>query len=707
MSRPVPGLLALLLAVGCAPKEEAPPALTLSVEALDFGEVPVGSPSTLSFTLENAGGGVVDLLSISLIEGSSAVWGVAAEGDASELAAGEALTVRVTFGPTQQVPYDGRVQVRSDDAENPNLYVALSGDGGASVADADGDGYAVADGDCDDGNPAIHPGAEEACDGRDTDCDGTVPVDEQDADRDGWLGCEGDCDDGDGAVFPGAPEICDDKDSNCDGISADREDRDGDGHSVCDDDCDDDEARVYPGNPEVCDGLDNDCSGDWDDIDLDGDSHSPCGLAGDCDDEDPSAYPVLVDATATGAGDGTEANPFRTVDEALAALDRVCRTVQLAPGTYEVGVSWTGGTVTLGGGGRTPDEVVLTAPAGDRHLAVSGGDVTLANLTLTGGAVSGDGGAVRVVNGAVTLDTVVLADNTCTGDGGAVAVASGTLTVADAVFERNVAVDDGGAISVLSGTFTDRGSVYTANEAVRGGAMMLESSLLDLADLSVGGNVAAEEGGGLEIIGGAGVRVERLWVAGNEAGTRGGGLSVVNLADDEAVLRNLVVADNVAGANGGGVAVTGSVAAFLLANSTLVGNVAPGEGAGLLVDVTDAAGLHAWSNLVGWSDGASGVWVGPTAGGSVAYTLAYATTSGTDLDLGGADAGENASENPLFTAFSNDGDPTDDTLSLAAGSPARNSGPVDGEGPATYPDWNDPDGSRNDRGATGGPGASP
>jgi len=46
--------------------------------------------------------------------------------------------------------------------------------GNVLADDLDGDGYAVADGDCDDGDPAIHPGAAEVCNGIDDDCDGTT-----------------------------------------------------------------------------------------------------------------------------------------------------------------------------------------------------------------------------------------------------------------------------------------------------------------------------------------------------------------------------------------------------------------------------------------------------------------------------------------------------------------------------------------------------
>jgi hypothetical protein len=49
-----------------------------------------------------------------------------------------------------------------------------SGTGTQPVPDADADGYAVADGDCDDADPRVHPGAEDVCDAIDEDCDGVA-----------------------------------------------------------------------------------------------------------------------------------------------------------------------------------------------------------------------------------------------------------------------------------------------------------------------------------------------------------------------------------------------------------------------------------------------------------------------------------------------------------------------------------------------------
>ncbi|GMV38827.1 MAG: hypothetical protein AMXMBFR64_05430 [Myxococcales bacterium] len=217
----------------------------------------------------------------------------------------------------------------------------------ARFLDEDGDGWgttaacvcdggthtALAGGDCDDGDDAIHPGATETCNTVDDDCDGVVDgpgaggceLLYQDADGDGagvtssaacLCGPEGthtattggDCDDGDEAVHPGAAETCEPGDEDCDGQvneagavgCADRfPDADGDGFGatasvVClcaptvalpvsvGGDCDDEDAAVNPFAQELCWGGDEDCDGEvnepgafgcqpyWKDADGDG-----------------------------------------------------------------------------------------------------------------------------------------------------------------------------------------------------------------------------------------------------------------------------------------------------------------------------------------------------------------------------------------------------------------------------------------------------
>ena len=101
--------------------------------------------------------------------------------------------------------------------------------------DADADG-ACAEDDCDDGDPAVYPGARESCDGRDEDCDGEIDEDAGatyylDEDEDGYgaeavTACEppasyadngADCDDTDPDIHPGAEERSNGLDDDCDG----------------------------------------------------------------------------------------------------------------------------------------------------------------------------------------------------------------------------------------------------------------------------------------------------------------------------------------------------------------------------------------------------------------------------------------------------------------------------------------------------------
>ncbi len=185
--------------------------------------------------------------------------------------------------------------------------------------DADGDGY-VEEEDCDDGNAAINPDADELCDGGiDNNCDGVIDDDDPsailatwylDADGDGYgdesyagydactappsfVSDNTDCDDTDAATNPAGsaneldPTLCmTDADgdgygdpepsssqaaagTDCDDNDASNvpTDSDADGYSGCTGDCDDSNADVNPGAKEAFfDGLDNDCDGKTDEI---------------------------------------------------------------------------------------------------------------------------------------------------------------------------------------------------------------------------------------------------------------------------------------------------------------------------------------------------------------------------------------------------------------------------------------------------------
>jgi len=98
----------------------------------------------------------------------------------------------------------------------------------------------------------------------------------------GYSTTGGDCDDGDPAVYPGALETCNFKDDNCNGqvdegcqVFYRDADTDGyglwhvqtramtqpDGYSTVGGDCNDANANIHPGATELCNGINDDCDG--------------------------------------------------------------------------------------------------------------------------------------------------------------------------------------------------------------------------------------------------------------------------------------------------------------------------------------------------------------------------------------------------------------------------------------------------------------
>ncbi len=136
----------------------------------------------------------------------------------------------------------------TDEAADLSWYLDEDGDGYGSQSSVTAceqpSGTSDNAEDCDDADPATHPGADEACDGVDNDCDGEID-EEGGSDASTWYAD----DDFDGYGDP------DDSLQACEQPS---------GYVDNAEDCDDGSAGTYPGAEEHCDGEDNDCDGDSD-----------------------------------------------------------------------------------------------------------------------------------------------------------------------------------------------------------------------------------------------------------------------------------------------------------------------------------------------------------------------------------------------------------------------------------------------------------
>jgi hypothetical protein len=185
--------------------------------------------------------------------------------------------------------------------------------------------YATKDGDCNDSDERIHPGAAEVCNKRDDNCNGQIdeglPIVTYhvDADGDGHGSPNGptvmdcappkgyapgtdDCNDTDPTIYGGAQELCDYKDNNCNG-QTDENARVTCGTGWCrrlGDGCD--SKNCTPGAPraEICNDFDDDCDGAVDngtDLELCGAPGLRC-VAGTC----LPAGSVPDAGSSTGAG---------------------------------------------------------------------------------------------------------------------------------------------------------------------------------------------------------------------------------------------------------------------------------------------------------------------------------------------------------------------------------------------------------------------
>jgi predicted outer membrane repeat protein len=676
---------AVVALVACNGDEiETPARVSWDVEAVDFGEVPEDTVATSSITFTNDGMAAARVLSAVISEGDRDVWSVRWPRD-GVLAGGGDLVVEVDFAPDASDERFGAVlHVRTDQPDVPGVFIPLAGRGAASIADDDGDGVTIADGDCDDDDPDRYPGAPERCNGRDDDCDDAVPANESDDDGDGQRVCGGDCDDADAAVFAGAPEICDQLDNDCDGVVEDDLDEDGDGVTICQLDCDDTNPQIAPNLVEVCDdGRDNDCEGTVDSLDADLDGHDACGPAPDCDDTDPAVFPRVV-----GAGDdtaaGSWATPLATLQQALDSRVAGCEDIYLQSGTHAGGVGL--GSARIIGRGTTPGDVVVAGPG--RVLDLAGGTWELRDLTVADGLIAEDGAGIRVAGGQLTLKDVVVRANSGADGGGLSSDGTVVVFTGDVLFEDNAATGSGGAIHTTDGFVAATGSVtFVGNSAGADGGAVEARGTVQLRAATFDGNTAVGRGGAVHLVGGTSHLLEAQTVVFNSA-DEGGAFALEDVV--QARVRNGVFANNDA-TDGGAVWMSGG--GGTVSNNTFVDNTA-NRGAALFLSAPDA---EVRANIAHFNAGDGAFWTDladPFATHNTVFGTAGADWVGSwsTLTIG------NRVQNPGFVGFSDDGNPANDDLSLQSSSLSRNSGPVDAE-------YQDVDGTRNDRGHLGGPGA--
>ncbi|MDP2314690.1 MAG: MopE-related protein [Pseudomonadota bacterium] len=472
-------------------------------------------------------------------------------------------------------------------------------------------GFSADPTDCDDTDPAVHPGADEVdcADPVDYNCDGSVGY--ADLDGDGSAACN-DCDDGAPTAYPGASEVCDEIDNNCDGAIDEGmtavyyADADGDtygdlgvaiaacaepeGYVADATDCDDAEATVNPAGTELCNGVDDDC-----DTVTDEDAADVATWYADADADGFGDATAVTTACEPPSGTVSDPTDCDDGDSAISpAAAEICNDLDdNCDGDVDEGAgrgTWYSDADGDGYGDAATAVSECTQPA---DTIADDTDCDDAEATIYPGAPELCDGVANdcAASGWVAADE----DGTASfhADAGTATDLTATFVAGTAASPFHYTLPESGALHLCAGTFygtltvTDplavsidgAGSALTTLDASASQAVITAEdagAVTTLAGLTLTGGYGSF-GGGISQYAGT-LYGSDLLITDNRGLYNGGGIvSFATLSIDDSVID-----DNVSG-SGGGIAATGT---FTLTNSTVSNNVASSSAGGILASGT-------------------------------------------------------------------------------------------------------------------------
>jgi len=386
-----------------------------------------------------------------------------------------------------------------------------------------------------------------------------------------------------------------------------------------------------------------------------------------------------------------------------------------------------GGAIDLGPGTSGTFERVTF----QGNLAASGGgaihadqaSIDLIECTVSGGAAD-HGGGLAVFNGDLWTEGTTFQDNSAATTGGALHLDGGAWLDRSSTFAANHAVNRGGAALVAAGAEVDvEGAWFEANTSAEGASFnsYLGTGVVLVRASTFLDNVASQHGGALhgEVSDAALIFEDNLFV-GNEAGI-GGGAITSDRSSDFRVIRNRFCGNRALSGVGGGAALLYRAGATRSEwkNNVFLNNSSGSQGGSLAFlngsfatvhnnTFLESAAVNGGAVVFGVNefDLRNNVVAGTTSGNGVVASGGLAATAdftlwwdNAPLDRAGVPAAPgDLTADPELLDWRVDGDCVADVVWPAPGSPL-----VDAGDPALT----DPDGSRSDVGASGGPDADP
>ena len=179
-----------------------------------------------------------------------------------------------------------------------------------------------------------------------------------------------------------------------------------------------------------------------------------------------------------------------------------------------------------------------------------GGELRINGGRFENNTADGDGGAIYLAEGRASISSSSFLRNMAAVDGGALFSRNGDMDIRGSLFFSNEAVSgDGGALDSAGGAIIIRGVSFASNAAADdGGAIRASGSKLDIDASAFSGNQASDLGGAIHSNLGN-TRLVNTTLQDNSS--RHGG--AISTSDQEASLKHLTIVGNRASQQGGGI----------------------------------------------------------------------------------------------------------------------------------------------------------
>ena len=304
------------------------------------------------------------------------------------------------------------------------------------------------------------------------------------------------------------------------------------------------------------------------------------------------------------------------------------------------------GTLTINGNGAT----IQGDGTGSVFLLNANANLTLNDLTITGGD-SIQGGGVQNLGGIVTITDSTITGNNATSDGGGIyntlgfLNAIGRITISNSTISNNTAANGGGI----------RDNSWAGDS----------STVLTITETTITGNTASNEGAGLYNDRGK-VEIIRSTIDNNTATNDGGGL--FDAGSGTVTISNSTIAENTTTSGGGGGIVSVNTTRFDLIDTTVAHNQASTFGGGIY-NRSGNPWLYLQNTLVANNNASTG----PDIYGEI-QSLDYNFIGSVNDTIIEGTTTNNQTGDPLLDAgLSNNGGATQ-TVMILPGSPAIDKG---------------------------------